>query len=59
MESALPLWHHLLAMLALHRSRRRLARLEPHLLRDIGRTEAEARAEARRLPWDAPAHWHD
>jgi uncharacterized protein YjiS (DUF1127 family) len=26
-------------------------------LQDIGITRAEARAEARRPVWDAPAHW--
>ena len=37
--------------LALHRSRRGLTQLDPHMLRDIGLTEA-----ARPL-WDAPEHW--
>lgn len=51
------LWQRLLGRLALHRSRTRLAGLDPHLLRDIGLTEAEAQAEARRPAWDAPPHW--
>lgn len=47
----------LLAAAALSRSRRSLARLDDHLLRDIGLTRAEAEAEASRGPWDAPSHW--
>ena len=43
--------------LAVRRSRKDLARLGPHLLRDVGLTEGEARAEAERPFWDAPAHW--
>ncbi len=43
--------------LAVHRQRRQLARLEDHLLRDIGLTRAAALAEAERPLWDAPAHW--
>lgn len=39
------------------RARHRLARLEPHLLRDIGMTAEEAKALAKRPEWDAPAHW--
>lgn len=42
---------------ALRRQRARLRDLPPHLLRDIGLTEAEARAEADRPIWDAPGHW--
>ncbi|RED12872.1 DUF1127 domain-containing protein [Pontivivens insulae] len=33
------------------RSRRHLARLEPHILRDIGLTDFEARTEAQRPFW--------
>lgn len=47
----------LAAALAARRSRRDLARLDPRLLRDIGLTESEARAEAIRPVWDAPDHW--
>lgn len=43
--------------LALSKSRQRLARLDDHLLRDIGLTRPEAEAEAARTPWDAPPHW--
>ena len=43
--------------LALRRQRRHLARLEPHLLADIGLSRTEALAEAHRPMWDAPDHW--
>ena len=46
-----------LAIMALSRSRRGLARLDDHLLRDIGVTRAEAMAEADRAAWNAPSHW--
>lgn len=36
-------------------TRRQLAALDAHLLRDIGLTAVEARREADRLPWDPPA----
>ncbi|MEY1556284.1 DUF1127 domain-containing protein [Yoonia sp. R2331] len=39
------------------RQRIDLASLEPHLLNDIGVTEAQARTEANRSIWDAPEHW--
>lgn len=42
---------------ALHRSRARLAELEPHLLADIGLDTKAARAEAARPVWDAPEAW--
>jgi uncharacterized protein YjiS (DUF1127 family) len=38
-------------------SRRRLSRLDDHLLRDIGLTRSEAETEARRPFWDPPLHW--
>lgn len=41
----------------LARERRQLARLEPHLLRDIGLSAEVAQQEAARPRWDAPAHW--
>ncbi len=44
---------------ALHRQRTALTRLDAERLRDLGLTEAEARAEACRPIWDAPAHWYD
>lgn len=42
---------------ALVRQRRSLGRLDAHELRDIGVTAAQARTEAARPVWDAPAHW--
>ena len=41
----------------LRRHRQDLARLDAHMLDDIGLTSAEARHEAERLLWDAPRHW--
>lgn len=46
-------------LVALHRTRRALALLEPHLLRDIGLEAQTARREAARRAWDAPEHWFD
>ncbi|ARE38826.1 hypothetical protein RGUI_0685 [Rhodovulum sp. P5] len=37
--------------------RRRLATLDPALLRDIGLTPEDALAEARRPVWDVPSSW--
>jgi uncharacterized protein YjiS (DUF1127 family) len=39
------------------RERRGLARLDDHLLRDIGVTRQEADREATRPVWDVPDHW--
>jgi len=47
----------LAAMLGLARQRRDLSQLDAHMLRDIGVTPDEARAEARRPLWDVPRHW--
>ncbi|WP_374642336.1 DUF1127 domain-containing protein [Tabrizicola sp.] len=47
----------LAAALKADRSRKALARLDPHLLRDIGLTREEALAETARPLWDPPAHW--
>lgn len=47
----------LVQALALSRQRARLARLDDHLLSDIGLTRDEATREASRPAWDAPAHW--
>ena len=46
-----------LDVLSLRRQRRRLAELDPHLLRDIGITLDEARREAKLPVWDVPSHW--
>ena len=43
--------------LALRRQRRTLADLPPEILRDIGLTADQAKFEAERPFWDAPAHW--
>jgi uncharacterized protein YjiS (DUF1127 family) len=40
------------------RQRRALARLDDHLLRDIGIEPAAAWSEALRPVWDVPRHWH-
>lgn len=37
--------------------RRALAKLPPHLLKDIGLTAQEAATEAERPIWDVPANW--
>jgi uncharacterized protein YjiS (DUF1127 family) len=47
----------LLSAAALRRQRARLSDLDPHILRDIGLSEGEAQAEARRSVWDVPANW--
>jgi len=47
----------LIAVSALGRSRRSLARLDDHLLNDIGLSRSEAMREAERPVWDAPSHW--
>ena len=53
----LRLWGLLTLAISTRRHRRTLRTLEPHLLRDIGLTEAEARREAERPFWDVPSHW--
>ncbi|MCW1917353.1 DUF1127 domain-containing protein [Rhodobacter sp. KR11] len=50
-------WHIIARALALHQSRKGLAALDAHMLRDIGLTAEEARREATRPLWDAPDHW--
>lgn len=47
----------LLDLLSLWHQRRQLTQLDASRLDDIGLTEAEARTEARRAPWDVPQHW--
>ena len=42
---------------ALWRSRRALARLDAHMLKDIGLTPEQARYEAELPVWDVPANW--
>ncbi len=43
------------AMFGIHRERRALASLEPHMLRDIGVSQDDARREASRPAWDMPS----
>ncbi len=42
---------------ALARQRAALARLDDTALRDVGLSPEDARIEAARPFWDAPAHW--
>ncbi|MCV2868098.1 hypothetical protein OEW28_05605 [Defluviimonas sp. WL0002] len=44
-------------MLAFDRDRRALSRLEPRLLRDIGLTADQVRAELEKPVWDVPKNW--
>ena len=46
-------------LMALWRSRKALAALTPDQLADVGIDPAAAQAEARRAPWDVPAHWRE
>lgn len=39
------------------RERQKLARLDAHILNDIGISPEEAQAETRRGTWDAPNRW--
>jgi uncharacterized protein YjiS (DUF1127 family) len=52
------LWTTVLHRAETARSRRQLAQLDDHLLRDIGLTRDQAEAEAALSAWDAPPHWH-
>ncbi len=45
-------------MFAVKRQRRNLARLDDHLLNDIGLSRHEAHTEAAKPAWDVPSHWH-
>ncbi|MEC3859970.1 DUF1127 domain-containing protein [Mesobacterium sp. TK19101] len=55
--SRVPLFQRLATLHTLYRQRRQLARLEPHLLCDIGVTRDAAEIEAARPVWDAPEKW--
>ena len=44
-------------MAATRRQRREMRSLEDHILDDIGLTQSQADAEAKRPVWDVPAHW--
>ena len=50
-------WPNLHSLFGLWRSRRALAQLSAEQLHDIGLTVEDAAQEARRAPWDVPAHW--
>ena len=39
------------------RERQHLSRLDDHLLKDIGKSRAQAMTEADRAIWDAPDRW--
>jgi uncharacterized protein YjiS (DUF1127 family) len=56
-RSPLALLSRLRVLIALRRQRSSLARLDDHLLRDIGLTPETAKAEADRPLWDVPARW--
>lgn len=43
--------------LSIWRERNALSKLDPHLLEDIGVTEAQAKSESTRPVWDAPSRW--
>lgn len=45
------------AALEVRHQRSHLAKLDDHLLQDIGLTRDDAEAEAARPIWDPPAHW--
>ena len=51
------LFRRLSDLVAINRSRARLAVLDDHMLRDIGLSRDEALREADRPFWDAPSHW--
>ena len=44
-------------MIAVHKQRRELARLDDRALRDIGVSRYQAEIEAARPAWDVPHHW--
>ena len=43
--------------LSIWRERNALSKLDPHLLNDIGVSEAQAKSESARPVWDAPSRW--
>lgn len=52
------IWARLGNIFALRKERRHLLLLDDHMLKDIGITRSQAVEEGRKLPWDAPSHWH-
>lgn len=57
-RSRLSLLRLLSKVITLRHERLALARLDDHLLADIGLTHDAARVESERPLWDVPAHWH-
>jgi uncharacterized protein YjiS (DUF1127 family) len=51
------LWQAIAQVLSLQRERSHLARLDDHMLCDIGLTPDAARIESERPIWDAPQNW--
>jgi uncharacterized protein YjiS (DUF1127 family) len=49
--------HRVRLALAAHAQRRALARLDAHLLRDLGLDAERVAAECARPAWDVPSHW--
>ncbi|PRY23598.1 uncharacterized protein DUF1127 [Aliiruegeria haliotis] len=47
----------LTGMMALHKQRRDLAKLDDRALSDIGVSRYQAEIEASRPAWDVPQHW--
>lgn len=47
----------LIGLFGLWRQRQALARMDDHMLQDLGLTRDEAQAESARPVWDVPAHW--
>jgi uncharacterized protein YjiS (DUF1127 family) len=53
----LSLWSRIMQAVSLARQRRALARLDRHMLCDIGITTDAAQQEAAKPVWDVPRHW--
>ncbi|NDR57971.1 DUF1127 domain-containing protein [Pseudoruegeria sp. M32A2M] len=49
----------IMEMIAVHKQRRDLARLDDSALKDIGISRYEAEIESSRPAWDVPHHWMD
>jgi uncharacterized protein YjiS (DUF1127 family) len=47
----------ILSLLALHRQRRSLGKLDARLLADVGLSQTEANTEMERPLWDVPPNW--